>query len=188
MVFFLLSVYHLFHIIIIAKSNFSYNIKPSSFFFKFGISLILTVCWTYGSNDEMGLTWLLKASCYFPVIILWFPLFLSGRTCSAGNDHENRSSLEFYTGIYGLEKSRIKEIFNQAKERQIEYFQTMGGSGKGFMLWRWTLRNRIFMISASSVRSRKYCNSLFWHSTTPSMCFWEISEKEPPTLICCYGH
>ena len=37
-------------------------------------------------------------------------------SCSAGNDHENRSSLEFYTGIFGLEKSRIMEIVNQAME------------------------------------------------------------------------
>ena len=71
---------------------------------------------------------MLKASCYFPVIVLWFPLFLLGRTCSAGNDHENRSSLEFYTGIYGLEKLRIKEIFNQVKERQIDH----GRIGKRF--------------------------------------------------------
>lgn len=37
-------------------------------------------------------------------------------SCSAGNDNENRSSLEFYTGIFGLEKSRIMEIVNQAME------------------------------------------------------------------------
>uniref|UniRef100_A0A5B6YQM2 Putative homeobox-leucine zipper protein GLABRA 2 n=1 Tax=Davidia involucrata TaxID=16924 RepID=A0A5B6YQM2_DAVIN len=37
-------------------------------------------------------------------------------SCSAGNDQENRSSLEFYTGIFGLEKSRIMEIVNQAME------------------------------------------------------------------------
>ncbi|KAA8540403.1 hypothetical protein F0562_024678 [Nyssa sinensis] len=36
--------------------------------------------------------------------------------CSAGNDQENRSSLDFYTGIFGLEKSRIMEIVNQAME------------------------------------------------------------------------
>ncbi|XVF86637.1 hypothetical protein PTKIN_Ptkin18bG0058500 [Pterospermum kingtungense] len=37
-------------------------------------------------------------------------------SCSAGNDQENRSSLDFYTGIFGLEKSRIMEIVNQAME------------------------------------------------------------------------
>ncbi|GLT76200.1 hypothetical protein SLA2020_478730 [Shorea laevis] len=38
-------------------------------------------------------------------------------SCSAGNDdQENRSSLDFYTGIFGLEKSRILEIANQAME------------------------------------------------------------------------
>ncbi|KAF8400808.1 hypothetical protein HHK36_014110 [Tetracentron sinense] len=37
-------------------------------------------------------------------------------SCSAGNDQENRSSLEYYTGIFGLEKSRILELVNQAME------------------------------------------------------------------------
>ncbi|XP_042497129.1 homeobox-leucine zipper protein GLABRA 2-like [Macadamia integrifolia] len=37
-------------------------------------------------------------------------------SCSAGNDQENRSSLDYYTGIFGLEKSRILEIVNQAME------------------------------------------------------------------------
>ncbi|XP_022721435.1 homeobox-leucine zipper protein GLABRA 2-like isoform X1 [Durio zibethinus] len=41
----------------------------------------------------------------------------STSSCSAGNDdQENRSSLDFYTGIFGLEKSRIMEIVNQAME------------------------------------------------------------------------
>ncbi|XP_077219543.1 HD-ZIP IV family of homeobox-leucine zipper protein with lipid-binding START domain-containing protein [Tasmannia lanceolata] len=35
-------------------------------------------------------------------------------SCSAGNDQENRSSLDFYTGFFGLEKSRILEIANLA--------------------------------------------------------------------------
>jgi homeobox-leucine zipper protein len=37
-------------------------------------------------------------------------------SCSAGNDQENRSSLDFYTGIFGLEKTRIMEIVNQGME------------------------------------------------------------------------
>ncbi|XP_030525233.1 homeobox-leucine zipper protein GLABRA 2 [Rhodamnia argentea] len=37
-------------------------------------------------------------------------------SCSAGSDQENRSSLDFYTGIFGLEKSRILELVNQAME------------------------------------------------------------------------
>ncbi|XVF74569.1 hypothetical protein PTKIN_Ptkin13bG0120200 [Pterospermum kingtungense] len=40
----------------------------------------------------------------------------STSSCSAGNDPENRSSLEFYTGIFGLEKSRIMDVVNQAME------------------------------------------------------------------------
>ena len=36
--------------------------------------------------------------------------------------------MESYTGIYGLEKSGIKEIFNQAKERQMDH----GRIGKRF--------------------------------------------------------
>ncbi|KAJ6415962.1 hypothetical protein OIU84_004704 [Salix udensis] len=37
-------------------------------------------------------------------------------SCSAGSDQENRSSLDFYTGIFGLDKTRITEIANQAME------------------------------------------------------------------------
>ena len=37
-------------------------------------------------------------------------------SCSAANDQENRSSLDFYTGIFGLDKTRITEIANQAME------------------------------------------------------------------------
>ncbi|GMY34302.1 homeobox-leucine zipper protein GLABRA 2 [Fagus crenata] len=40
----------------------------------------------------------------------------SSPSCSAGNDQENRSSLDFYTGIFGIEKTRIMEIVNQAME------------------------------------------------------------------------
>lgn len=35
-------------------------------------------------------------------------------SCSAGNDQENRSSLDFYAGFFGLEKSRVSEIVNRA--------------------------------------------------------------------------
>ncbi|GKV27039.1 hypothetical protein SLEP1_g36246 [Rubroshorea leprosula] len=48
-------------------------------------------------------------------------------SCSAGNDdQENRSSLNFYTGIFGLEKSRILEIVNQAMEE----LKTMATAGQ----------------------------------------------------------
>ncbi|KAL5824695.1 hypothetical protein ACOSQ3_020758 [Xanthoceras sorbifolium] len=41
----------------------------------------------------------------------------STSSCSAGNhDQENRCSLDFYTGIFGLEKSRIMELVNQGME------------------------------------------------------------------------
>ncbi|XP_044497443.1 homeobox-leucine zipper protein GLABRA 2-like [Mangifera indica] len=40
----------------------------------------------------------------------------STSSCSAGKDQENRSSLDFYTGIFGLDKSRIMELVNQAME------------------------------------------------------------------------
>ncbi|KAJ8755997.1 hypothetical protein K2173_024542 [Erythroxylum novogranatense] len=46
-------------------------------------------------------------------------------SCSAGNDQENRSSLDFYTGIFGLEKSRIMEIVNQATE-ELQKMATAG--------------------------------------------------------------
>ncbi|KAL5575171.1 hypothetical protein UlMin_016870 [Ulmus minor] len=44
----------------------------------------------------------------------------SSPSCSAGNDQENRSSLDFYTGIFGLEKSRIMEIVNQAMDELVK--------------------------------------------------------------------
>ncbi|KAK4765071.1 hypothetical protein SAY86_026161 [Trapa natans] len=37
-------------------------------------------------------------------------------SCSAGTDQEIRSSLDFYTGIFGLDKSKIMELANQAME------------------------------------------------------------------------
>ncbi|RVW16647.1 hypothetical protein CK203_080914 [Vitis vinifera] len=58
-----------------------------------------------------------------------FCLFSSERKDSGeGGGFFRGSSLEFYTGIYGLEKLRIKEIFNQVKERQIDH----GRIGKRF--------------------------------------------------------
>ncbi|KAE8700654.1 Homeobox-leucine zipper protein GLABRA 2 [Hibiscus syriacus] len=46
-------------------------------------------------------------------------------SCSAGNDQENRSSLDYHTGIFGLEKSRIMEIVNQAME-ELQKMATAG--------------------------------------------------------------
>ncbi|KAI4355626.1 hypothetical protein L6164_004379 [Bauhinia variegata] len=54
-----------------------------------------------------------------------YPPGTTSPSCSAGNDQENRSSLDFYTGIFGLEKSRIMEIVNQAMEELIK-MTTMG--------------------------------------------------------------
>lgn len=47
-------------------------------------------------------------------------------SCSAGMDQENRSSLDFYTGIFGLEKSRIMDMVNQA----IEELKKMATAGE----------------------------------------------------------
>lgn len=41
----------------------------------------------------------------------------SSSSCSGGNEEENRSALDFYTGIFGLEKSRIMHVVNQAMEQ-----------------------------------------------------------------------
>ncbi|KAI4329239.1 hypothetical protein L6164_021527 [Bauhinia variegata] len=49
-----------------------------------------------------------------------YPPGKTSPSCSSGNDQENRSSLDFYTGIFGLEKSRIMEIVNQAMEELIK--------------------------------------------------------------------
>ncbi|KAF8025594.1 hypothetical protein BT93_F2435 [Corymbia citriodora subsp. variegata] len=47
-------------------------------------------------------------------------------SCSAGSDQENRSSLDFYTGIFGIDKSRIMELVNQA----IEELKKMATAGE----------------------------------------------------------
>ncbi|KAI3671573.1 hypothetical protein L1987_87312 [Smallanthus sonchifolius] len=41
-------------------------------------------------------------------------------SCSAGNDHENKSSLDLCSGVFGLEKSRIMEIANFAMEELVK--------------------------------------------------------------------
>ncbi|KAF3450736.1 hypothetical protein FNV43_RR06825 [Rhamnella rubrinervis] len=45
-----------------------------------------------------------------------YPSGTTSPSCSAGHDQENRSSLDFYTGIFGLDKSKIMETVNQAME------------------------------------------------------------------------
>ncbi|KAI4381920.1 hypothetical protein MLD38_007938 [Melastoma candidum] len=46
-----------------------------------------------------------------------YPSGQTSPSCSTGNnDQETRSSLDFYTGIFGIEKSRIMELVNQAME------------------------------------------------------------------------
>ncbi|KAM0956752.1 hypothetical protein ACFX13_025593 [Malus domestica] len=54
-----------------------------------------------------------------------YPPGTSSPSCSAGQDQENRSSLDFYTGIFGLEESRIMEIVNQAME-ELQKMATAG--------------------------------------------------------------
>lgn len=49
----------------------------------------------------------------------------SSSSCSGGNDEENKSALDFYTGIFGLEKPRIMHIANQAME-QLQKMATSG--------------------------------------------------------------
>ncbi|CAN4088971.1 unnamed protein product [Withania somnifera] len=49
----------------------------------------------------------------------------SSSSCSGGNDEENKSALDFYTGIFGLEKSRIMHVVNQAME-QLKKMATIG--------------------------------------------------------------
>ncbi|KAK4395238.1 Homeobox-leucine zipper protein GLABRA 2 [Sesamum angolense] len=41
-------------------------------------------------------------------------------SCSPGNDQENRCSLEFSTGNFGLEKSRIMDVVSQARDELIK--------------------------------------------------------------------
>ncbi|XP_050380573.1 homeobox-leucine zipper protein GLABRA 2 isoform X2 [Argentina anserina] len=54
-----------------------------------------------------------------------YPLGTSSPSTSTAQDQENRSSLDFYTGIFGLEKSRIMEIVNQAME-ELQKMATAG--------------------------------------------------------------
>lgn len=56
----------------------------------------------------------------------------STSTSGSGGNHEqeNRSSLEFYSGIFGLEKSRIMEVVKQAMEELIKM-----GTAPGQPLW-----------------------------------------------------
>ncbi|XP_031119156.1 homeobox-leucine zipper protein GLABRA 2 [Ipomoea triloba] len=46
-------------------------------------------------------------------------------SCSGGNEQESRSALDFYTGIFGLEKSRIMDVVNVA----LEELKKMASSG-----------------------------------------------------------
>ncbi|KAK7402294.1 hypothetical protein VNO78_14447 [Psophocarpus tetragonolobus] len=46
-------------------------------------------------------------------------------SCSSGHDQENRSSLDFYTGIFGLDKSRIMDVVNHAMDELVK-MATMG--------------------------------------------------------------
>lgn len=45
-----------------------------------------------------------------------YPSGTASPSCSTGKDQDSRSSLDFLSGIFGLEKSRIMEIVNQATE------------------------------------------------------------------------
>nr|XP_016501674.1 PREDICTED: homeobox-leucine zipper protein GLABRA 2-like [Nicotiana tabacum] len=49
----------------------------------------------------------------------------SSSSCSGGNEEENRSALDYYTGIFGLEKSRIMHVVNQAME-EVKKMATSG--------------------------------------------------------------
>ncbi|XP_061367522.1 homeobox-leucine zipper protein GLABRA 2-like [Gastrolobium bilobum] len=50
-----------------------------------------------------------------------YPPGTTSPSCSAGHDdEENRSSLDSYNGIFGLDKSRIMEIVNQATEELVK--------------------------------------------------------------------
>lgn len=46
-------------------------------------------------------------------------------SCSAGTDQNNRSSLDCYSGFFGLEKSRILEIANIALDELMKMATTL---------------------------------------------------------------
>ena len=70
----------------------------------------------YNINKEDFLSKILQLEKLRTTIGKYPPGAAPTSSCSAGNDQENGSSLEFYTGIFGLEKSRIMEVVNQAME------------------------------------------------------------------------
>lgn len=50
-------------------------------------------------------------------------------SCSTSHDQENKSCLDFYTGSFGLDESRIMDVVNQAMEELIKM------ATKGEPLW-----------------------------------------------------
>ncbi|KAL2928478.1 Homeobox-leucine zipper protein GLABRA 2 [Bienertia sinuspersici] len=46
-------------------------------------------------------------------------------SCSASTDHENRSSLDMYTGSFGIEKSKIMEVVDKAMD-ELKKMATLG--------------------------------------------------------------
>ncbi|KAJ6711482.1 HOMEOBOX-LEUCINE ZIPPER PROTEIN GLABRA 2 [Salix purpurea] len=81
-------------------------------------------------------------------------------SCSAGNEEDNRCSLDFYTGVFGLDKSRIMETANQAME-ELKKMATAGeplwirGLETGREILNYDEYTRVFGSEDSAINGRR---------------------------------
>ncbi|KAJ6342728.1 hypothetical protein OIU78_010614 [Salix suchowensis] len=81
-------------------------------------------------------------------------------SCSAGNEEDNRCSLDFYTGVFGLDKSRIMETANQAME-ELRKMATAGeplwirGLETGREILNYDEYTRVFGSQDSAINGRR---------------------------------
>ena len=75
-------------------------------------------------------------------------------SCSAGNEQENRSSLDFYTGIFGLDKSRIMETANQAMEELKQWDFRIRSVETGREILNYDEYTKVFGSEDSSINGR----------------------------------
>ncbi|KAJ6309017.1 hypothetical protein OIU76_018584 [Salix suchowensis] len=81
-------------------------------------------------------------------------------SCSAGNEEDNRCSLDFYTGVFGLDKSRIMETANQAME-ELRKMATAGeplwirGLETGREILNYDEYTRVFGSEDSAINGRR---------------------------------
>ncbi|KAF3649658.1 Homeobox-leucine zipper protein GLABRA 2 [Capsicum annuum] len=88
----------------------------------------------------------------------------SSSSYSGGHDEENKSALDFYTGIFGLEKSRIMHVVNQAME-QLKKMATCGEplwirsfeTGREILNYDEYMKEFPLMEKSGDVKSKRMC-------------------------------